>query len=309
MYDFKRIVVGLELGDEGKQVSPGSRKAAEQALWVAKANGGSILFVHSTYDDEYHGVLVNGQPVVHEGLSDEGSAALDAVVDEAREAGVSAELRVRTDRAWLEITRQAMAWHADLVIVGKRSASSDDGRRLGNVATKLLRKCPTPVWVVKPEHDLVHRCVLAATDLTPVGDLAVACAAYVAARQGCDLHVVHAWQMPMALQLESSRMSEEEFAAATEAIKQACVDHVKRSLAAYEGPVEPRIHTSKGAPAQTIRDAVTHLDPDLLVMGTISRAGLAGVLIGSTAERLLDRVDCSILTVKPTDFVTPVGEL
>jgi universal stress protein E len=55
-----------------------------------------------------------------------------------------------------------------------------------------------------------------------------------------------------------------------------------------------------------IREAVNHLDPDLLVMGTISRAGLAGVLIGSTAERLLDRVDCSILAVKPEDFVSPV---
>jgi len=42
-------------------------------------------------------------------------------------------------------------------------------------------------------------------------------------------------------------------------------------------------------------------------MGTISRAGIAGLLVGNTAERLLDQLDCSLLTVKPGDFVSPVG--
>lgn len=307
MYDFKRIVVGLELGPEGGAVSLGSHKAAQQAIWVAKANGGSILFVHSTYNDEYHDAVLAGQPLVHEGLSDAGRAALEATVEEAKNSGVEASLEVHEDRVWLEVTRAALREKADLVIVGKRDESSDDGRRLGSVAVKLLRKCPTPVWVVKPEHDLVHRCVLAATDLGPVGDLAVVCASYVAARHECDLHVVHAWQMPFAMQMESSTMDEEEFAAEVERLRQSCIDHIKESLARYDGPVEPHIHTSKGSPAQIIREAVAHLDPDLLVMGTISRAGLAGVLIGSTAERLLDRVDCSILAVKPEDFVSPIS--
>jgi universal stress protein E len=306
MYDFKKIVVGLELGSEGKAVSAGSRKAALQALWVAKANGGSIHFVHSTYNDEYHATVVAGESVVHEGLSAEGRAALDAVVEETRAAGVEATLDIYPDRVWLEISRAALRDQADLVIVGKRNESSEDGRKLGNVAVKLLRKCPTPVWVVKPEHDLVHRLVLAATDLEPVGDQAVRFAAYVAKRHECELHIVHAWQMPFALQMESANMDDEELAQEVEEVRQACIDHIKQSLGKYEGPHEPHIHTSKGSPAQMIREAVNHLDPDLLVMGTISRAGLAGVLIGSTAERLLDRVDCSILAVKPEDFVSPV---
>ena len=28
--------------------------------------------------------------------------------------------------------------------------------------------------------------------------------------------------------------------------------------------------------------------------------------VGDTAERLMERVDCSLLTVKPEDFITPV---
>ena len=45
---------------------------------------------------------------------------------------------------------------------------------------------------------------------------------------------------------------------------------------------------------------------ELIVMGTVNRAGIAGLLIGNTAEKVLRRVDCSTLTVKPERFVTPV---
>ncbi len=45
---------------------------------------------------------------------------------------------------------------------------------------------------------------------------------------------------------------------------------------------------------------------DLLVMGTVCRTGLVGFFIGNTAEKVLSEVNCSVLTVKPEGFVTPV---
>jgi universal stress protein E len=51
---------------------------------------------------------------------------------------------------------------------------------------------------------------------------------------------------------------------------------------------------------------VDRLGSDLIVMGTISRAGIAGLSVGNTAERMLGHLDCSMLTVKPADFVCPV---
>jgi universal stress protein E len=46
---------------------------------------------------------------------------------------------------------------------------------------------------------------------------------------------------------------------------------------------------------------------DLLIMGTIGRGGIAGVTIGNTAERLLPEVPCSVLAVKPPDFICPIS--
>ena len=44
----------------------------------------------------------------------------------------------------------------------------------------------------------------------------------------------------------------------------------------------------------------------LVVMGTVSRTGVAGFFIGNTAERVLYQIDCAVLAVKPDGFVTPV---
>jgi nucleotide-binding universal stress UspA family protein len=45
---------------------------------------------------------------------------------------------------------------------------------------------------------------------------------------------------------------------------------------------------------------------ELIVMGTLSRTGISGLLIGNTAEKVLNQVDCSVLTVKPDSFITPI---
>jgi nucleotide-binding universal stress UspA family protein len=304
MREFKNIVVGLALDSDGVAVTLGSQKAAQQAIWVAKANGGRIHFLHSTFANDYSTPVVGAAGgVVHEGVPEAGLAALESVVAEARNSGVEADLVISEDRPWMDITRMALRSQVDLVVVGKRNEKPEDGRRLGSESINLLRKCPTPVWVVRPEHDLVHRLVLAATDLSEVGDRASRYAGDVAERHECELHVVHAWQLPFELQMESPRMSEEEFSAEVDRLKQAAGDHIQSSLG--EGRTA-KLHLGRGTPSQVIREAVTHLDPDLLVMGTISRTGIAGLVLGSTAERMLGLVDCSILTVKPEGFQTTV---
>ncbi|MBW2269327.1 MAG: universal stress protein, partial [Deltaproteobacteria bacterium] len=41
------------------------------------------------------------------------------------------------------------------------------------------------------------------------------------------------------------------------------------------------------------------LEPDLVVMGTVSRGGAPRLILGNTAERLLSRLDTSLLVIKP----------
>ncbi|MEO6666471.1 MAG: universal stress protein [Nitrospiria bacterium] len=53
-----------------------------------------------------------------------------------------------------------------------------------------------------------------------------------------------------------------------------------------------------GVPFAEIRTAIERHHADLVVMGTHGRTGLAHVLLGSVAERVVQRASCPVLTVK-----------
>jgi len=52
--------------------------------------------------------------------------------------------------------------------------------------------------------------------------------------------------------------------------------------------------------------AVRKLAVDIVVMGTIGRSGLAGVVMGNTAEKVFSAVECSVVAVKPEGFQTDI---
>ena len=297
MKRFQRILVGLDLTLEGDAVTPGSRRAALQAQWLAERAGAGLTFLHSTWAD-----LFEDQNVIRQGPSPAGTEALEAITSEYDREGMPVELVVVEDRAWMDMIRRVQRGENDIVFVGRRNTLAS--RVLGSTARKLLRKCPCPVWVVDPDSELVHNVVLAATDLTPVGDLAVELAASVAGWHGCELHVIHAWQVPFEIQL--SRKPETECEEELDAIQRNAEEHIREVLARTVPEVTPHLHCGCDSPSHAIRSGVEGLDADLLVMGTVSRGGVAGLLMGNTAERLLDRVECSLLTIKPADFISPI---
>ncbi|MBC7965063.1 MAG: universal stress protein [Fuerstia sp.] len=69
---------------------------------------------------------------------------------------------------------------------------------------------------------------------------------------------------------------------------------------------QPEIRVISGAPEPAIMELIEQESIDLLIMGTIGRAGIRGVLTGNSVERLLPRLQCSLLAVKPDDFQCPV---
>ncbi len=196
------------------------------------------------------------------------------------------------------ISRQVAKTGADLVIVGKRTLDVSDDHRLGSVARALIHDCPGAIWVVRPGRDPVHGRILAAADLTPVGERVVRMAIRVADALESELHVVHALTLPLAVQIEHAteqeRYLEDRGSEAREQIR-AWLDGAPATL-----------HVGLTSPTQAVLSGVEQLGPSLVVMGTVSRHGIPGRIIGNTAERLLDRLDTSLLVVKPEDFHSPL---
>jgi nucleotide-binding universal stress UspA family protein len=80
-----------------------------------------------------------------------------------------------------------------------------------------------------------------------------------------------------------------------------------RFVSAFGREIQPKsIHLIQGVPGDVIPKFAEDQDIDLVVMGTLGRLSQQGMFIGDTAERILNRLECSVLAVKPAGFVSPV---
>lgn len=67
------------------------------------------------------------------------------------------------------------------------------------------------------------------------------------------------------------------------------------------------VHHQRGTPAVGIAELTRDLQIDIVVMGTVARVRISGFIIGNTAENILSQGSCSVLTLKPHGFVSPVS--
>ena len=66
-----------------------------------------------------------------------------------------------------------------------------------------------------------------------------------------------------------------------------------------------RSHLYEGLAQDCLQKAAQQHAADFVVMGAVSRRGLKRLFIGSTAERVLDRLPCDVVIIKPLELEVP----
>jgi universal stress protein E len=115
------------------------------------------------------------------------------------------------------------------------------------------------------------------------------------------LHAVHAYAANVDRPAGVSRMRALQEATETQA--RAVIDPLLQRL---RMPPENR-HFIEGCPVAVIESVTRDVGAQILVMGAVSRSGVKHLLIGDTAARMLDRMGCDILIVKPSRFGRPIS--
>ena len=105
---------------------------------------------------------------------------------------------------------------------------------------------------------------------------------------------------------ELNELRENERAARLEKIEALLTDFKATLSPADAARFDPEIHLIKGDSNLALPAAIAKLKVEVLVMGTVSRSGLAALTIGNTAEAILHSVECSVLVAKPEGFVSPI---
>jgi nucleotide-binding universal stress UspA family protein len=149
---------------------------------------------------------------------------------------------------------------------------------------------------------------IAATDFSPLGDRAVLHALRLASREGkAELHVIavgtaegDSIRLPVSAGIEKP-MSEAE---AQEAMRGRIADLVGPEASEVQETVERiSVYLTTGAPAPRVVQLAESLDADLIVLGTHGRTGLKRMLLGSVAEEVLKSAPCTVVVLRPRDFL------
>jgi len=235
-----------------------------------------------------------------------------------RQQGVDSRSQVVSGTPFLEIIRQVLRGEHDLVILVAEGKGGVKERLFGSTSMHLMRKCPCPVWVIKPSASARYNRILAAVDAAgdfpdiehdSLNPLIMQLASSLAQMDGSELHLVQVWSVFGEGYMEvRGELSEKSVRKWRKECKKQCAIHLNDLLMSVNlKGLRVHRHLPRNDDAhKAIIKLAKRKKIELLVMGTVCRTGLSGFFIGNTAEKVLSEVNCSVLTVKPEQFITPV---
>jgi nucleotide-binding universal stress UspA family protein len=231
-------------------------------------------------------------------------AKLEEAAARVRQAGVEVDLEVPIGVPSQSILRVAEEVGADLLVLGTRGLTGMTHLLLGSTAERVVQRARCPVLTVHPEDRDRHRpirTVVAPTDFSTGAEDAAAVALRLLARleENARIVLVHAYHLPIEYTAYGPIPTSVRFLQDVGADAQERLDQVARGMARQGLSVEAV--TREGYAPDVIVDEAREHQADLIAMGTHGRTGLAHLLLGSTAERVVQHAPCPVMTVRRRD--------
>jgi universal stress protein E len=287
-----------------------TQPALQRAQWLARASGAKIELFLCEYNSALaHSVLFDAKTLAagRSELLSTLRAELEGMAQPLREQGLQVTTEVRWGKPFEQFILQRIT-ELQPDIVFKSAHHHGPLKRLlfGNSSWQLLRKCPVPLWLV--QHGEWHSNALCAAldplhsaDKPAALDLQLVDAAQMlSATLEMPAKYLHSYPpLPPSLLFDSQLINDYEHynlicaeqhrSAFEQVLKTAGVPMSSASLL-------------QGFAEQELPRFVHEQGIDLLIMGAISRSHLANALIGNTAERVLEAVNCDVLVIKPREL-------
>jgi len=311
MKRFKNILFVADKHETGQEAFD---RAAELAL-----RNNAKLAVIGTVKVSTIDALISHKTVslddLRQRLVNERSAQIEKMIASIGNDDLDVSSKVLLGGGFVEIVEEVLRNDHDLVVKGAENWAGTNTTWFGSNDLHLMRKCPCPVWIVKPTRGHRYEKILAAVDTDPADSqqdelnrLVMDLATSLARQEDSELHVVHAWNLQgddwMAVR---AALSEGEVQSITQEVREQHRVAFENLMAEYEAnDLRMRTHLVEGRAGVLIPEQARRQDAGLIVMGTVARTGLPGFIIGNTAENVLNQVNSSVLTVKPQGFVTPL---
>lgn len=252
---------------------------------------------------------------IQEYIKQEEQSSLQQFITAIQKAGIQAKSKTIIGVPFIEIIREVIRNQHDLVMI---TAEGEDGLKeslFGSTSIHLMRKCPCPVWVIKLGQPRQFGRILAAVEIVQEDNERAALdknimelATSLARLAQSELLILHAWSMYGESILRGrGGVSDESMKMLLQETRDRHRQWMIKLLQKHPmDDLKTEVFLLKGDAGSLISEITRSKAIDLIVMGTVSRKGIAGFLIGNTAEKVLQQVNCSVLTIKPKGFTSPV---
>ncbi len=243
---------------------------------------------------------------IHEVLTQEKREKLQQLLNHCRAHSIQADGEVLEGVSSQVTIEVAQRIGADLIVRATKGQGSRQRGHLGTSSQKLIQQPPCTVWLVDPASEPQCRTIVAAVDASP-GDAAhqqlsrriMHFAIALAARERAKLLVSYVWSL-YGSEMLRHRLPASEFESLIQFNRDQHRQSFETLLTEFDLHVgSPASRMLEGEPSVAIPELCEREDADLLVCGTVARHGISGLLLGNTAERIVQRVPCSILAVTP----------
>ena len=271
-------------------LKPGSANALRRAVAIASEAGAELRILHvveTPLSEDPHGVA---QGVARDRLE----AELRNIA--GREAGgeLGPTIRVCHGKPADVILRQAGRFAPDLIVLGGHGEPRLRDAIFGTTAGHVIREAAQPVLVARNDPGRAYRRMLVAVDAEAAEQVLELALAFAAPDQ---VHIVHAFGSAVEALVGAVDVIED-----IHTEQDLLVTKLRQKLAG-SGRQPARIETiiEEGDPMDVIMRAWRKVEPDLVVMGTHGRTGVAHLLHGSVAESALLGCPCDMLILRTPD--------
>lgn len=308
---FRKILVATDFSDN-------ARAAFTQGMWLGETFGGEVTLAHVLtnlrqaiaalpYSARWE-LIFGDIDVFERAVRAESQARLNSMVEPFRSRCSSIKVETLLGKPALALIHAVQSEGHEVVVVGTRGMSAMKQFLMGSTSRQLIRECPAAVWVTKDGGHWPPRRILVAVDFSELSLRALQQASHLAKSAGAILDVLHVIEMSEVLSdfgavprpnVRDSEVGRDIENQAHERLK---------TLTSSAGLLPDRValHVEWGAAGELIVSNSRLWQNDLIVMGTCGRVGIAGFMVGNTAEQVLQDCDCSVLTVKPAGFVSRI---
>jgi nucleotide-binding universal stress UspA family protein len=287
---------------------------AKKVITLARLNNASVTVVSILEDGLFEqfnrSVLQNGKELTNI-LTEQLSSDIDRFISDDNWSDIKVSGKVLQGRGFISIIQKVLRDKHDLII--KRGSSR---RGIDQLSMRLIRKCPCPIWIVKGKESRELTRILGAVDVATdnqetklLNKKIVELSYSLAQREGGEAHYLHAWHMQAESMLRGPRFkfSDSKIEQMKKQLEKESRENLSSLLESLHIESRPsNMHVLEGKTDTVIEKVLESLQIDVLVVGTIGRSGIPGLLIGNTVEKLLTRVPCSVLAVKPDGYESPV---